>query len=304
MRRIGGAFVAIALSTVALPSTAFAGTDFWETDPTDKAYSRFGHSIDVVGDVSGDGIDDVLVGASLYDTVDADINTPGEGRAYLFLGGTPDGPAATPAWSVDPTNESGARFGASVAGLGDVTGDGIPDVIIGAPRFGGGDTGRAYVYAGTGTTAGLSAAPVWEDTPSDALTNQRFGFSVSPAGDVNNDGKLDALIGGEGGTATAYIYEGLGATAALGSDPAWFENRGGHTGTGIKVSPAGDLDDDGYGDVLIGFYGFPQVSENPPDPGRPFNEGRTYIFRGAAAWPEHTPDWFTSLGMPTTPATA
>ncbi|HYN35871.1 MAG TPA: FG-GAP-like repeat-containing protein [Actinomycetota bacterium] len=296
MGRIGGTFAAVALAVLALPSSAQGGgSDLWSADPTDQASARLGRSIDVVGDVSGDGVDDIIVGAPNYDTVDTDVMTQGEGRAYLFLGGTPGGPATTPAWSVDPTDEVGARFGASVAGVGDVTNDGIPDVIIGAPGFGVGDTGRAYVYTGTGTTAGLSATPAWEETPAGTVMGQKFGFSVAPAGDVDDDGTPDAIIGGEGTgspAATAYIYEGLDTASALGAEPVWSDSRSGFTGTGIKVASAGDLDDDGFDDVLIGFYGFPAV----PDPGTSFNEGRTYIFRGAATWPEHAPAWFTSLG--------
>src|SRR6188768_2419730 len=105
------------------------------------------------------------------------------------LGG---GPSPTPSWTAE-INQPQAAFGVSVAPAGDVNGDHISDVLIGAPTFDRGQTDEGGARLYLGSSAGLATNAVWA-----AESNQdsaSFGLCVAPAGDVNGDGYADALVG-------------------------------------------------------------------------------------------------------------
>src|SRR6185503_10773183 len=113
-----------------------------------------GSSVDGAGDVNGDGYDDLIVGAYTYDNGQTD-----EGRAYAYYG-SPSGPSTTANWTAE-ANQGSAYFGISVAGAGDLNGDGYDDVVVGAPGYTNGQSseGRAFVYYGS--ASGLSATAGW-----------------------------------------------------------------------------------------------------------------------------------------------
>jgi hypothetical protein len=108
------------------------------TAESNQAGASFGSSVASAGDVNGDGFSDVVVGARNFDNGEAD-----EGRAFVYLGSA-TGLATTPAWMAE-SNQTNALFGTSVAGAGDVNGDGFSDVVVGAPNFDNSETdeGRA-----------------------------------------------------------------------------------------------------------------------------------------------------------------
>ncbi len=144
-------------------------------------------------------------------------------------------------------------------------------MIVGAPGPNGGARrviGQAYFYLGSRT--GLSAAPLTYSEPS-ITTGTGFGQSVSSAGDVNGDGYPDVLIGApsfSGGIGQTYYYPGssdglVTSPTALGEPTA-----PAGTGFGASVAEAGDIDGDGYGDILIG---------------APNGQGRAYLWRGNQA---------------------
>lgn len=182
-------------------------------------------------------------------------------------------------------------FGFSVAGAGDVNGDGFDDVIIGAYRFDGGffDEGRIFVF--TGSSSGPSPIPAW--TADGGQTGAWFGYSVASAGDVNGDGYADVIVGArlydnlQVDEGRAFVY--LGSSVGLGSVPAWTgepdQNR---ASFGSSVASAGDVNHDGYDDVVVG----------APDFDSPFNtdEGRAFLYLGSAAGPSGSPAWTGGSG--------
>jgi hypothetical protein len=206
--------------------------------------SRFGASVAAAGDVNGDGFADVVIGA------------PEAGSASLFLGRRTTVPLEPSTWTPVGATQ-GASFGAAVAGAGDVDGDGFSDVLVGAPRFSNGQLseGRALLYRGGDT--GLSNQPTWSIESNQGLAF--LGSSVSAAGDVNGDGLGDVLIGVPGGSvdggpsrpgfASLYLATAMG----LPSTPDWtFEGQAPLDELGSSVASAGDLNADGFGDVVIG----------------------------------------------------
>ena len=238
------------------------------TAESNQVDARFGYSVAPAGDVNGDGFGDVIIGAHRYDNGQID-----EGRAYVYLGSAA-GLGASPAWSAEG-NQGGANFGSSVAGAGDVNGDGYADVIVGAHRYDHGEIneGRAYVFHGS--ASGLGSTPAWtaESDQADAF----FGFSVASAGDVNGDGYSDVIVGaylydhGEIDEGRAYVYHG--SVAGLGASPAWTaESDQASACFGYSVASAGDINHDGYSEVVVGAYAYDHGETD---------EGRASIFRGS-----------------------
>jgi hypothetical protein len=156
----------------------------WTADGN-KTLAQFGYSVAGAGDVSGDGIADVIIGAPYDDS----------GRVFVYHGSLAGlGPSSDFSAKI---NKSPAQFGASVAGVGDVNGDGIADVAIGAPRVGDQTTtagGLVRVYYGS--RSGLGNPPAFSATESQ--TNALLGGSVAGAGDVNGDGLGDIIAGAIG----------------------------------------------------------------------------------------------------------
>jgi len=227
----------------------------------------FGIAVSSAGDVNGDGYADVLVGEPEIDSA--------TGKAHLYLGG-PSGLAAAPDLTlVGPDGANGA-FGHSVAGAGDVNGDGYADILVAAVRYAS-QTGRVYLYLGGPT--GPAAQPDVELTGPDG-TGGYFGRPAIGVGDVNGDGYADVLItayGIDSYTGRAYLY--LGGPTGLATEPAVVlagpDGAGGNFG--YAVAGAGDVDGDGYVDVVVGAEGVDG------------NTGRVYLYLGSPAGLAATP---------------
>lgn len=125
-------------------------------------------------------------------------------------------------------------FGWVAEDLGDINGDGISDLITSDPFLGG---GKIYVYSGADFTLLNSAADVGSGL---------FGYSATLAGDVNADGVPDYVAGGPGGSGIAIVYSGADHTVIR----QWTGQEG--ESFGASVAGAGDVNGDGYGDILVG----------------------------------------------------
>ncbi len=158
------------------------------------------------GDVNGDGYDDVIIGAYLFDNGETD-----EGAAFLYLG-SPAGLGASPAWVADGA-QTGAHFGDAVASAGDVDNDGFADVVVGAPTHDVtvSNEGRVYLFLGGSGGLTTSAAKVISGGQSDA----DFGATVAGAGDIDNDGPGELVVGaprydnGQADEGAAFAYKGV-----------------------------------------------------------------------------------------------
>lgn len=230
---------------------------------------RFGYSVAYAGDVNNDGYSDLVVGAP-----DAG---GGPGRVYIYRG-TSSGVSTTAAWilEADPEDDD---FGFSVAGAGDANGDGYADVLVGDPYYDGESYNQGCAALFLGSADGLLPAPAWFWTGGEAQSHA--GYAVSFAGDNNADGYTDLLVGSPG-------YDGPGGLVSRGrtmgfqggvSGPDTYPDwslygtfQGGQLG--LSVACAGDVNRDGYSDVLVGApfqdYGFD-------------NTGSAYLFLGSAS---------------------
>ncbi len=232
-----------------------------------QAGARYGTAAASAGDVNGDGYDDVIVGAPYYDNGHTD-----EGRVWVYHG-SPSGLIPYAAFRSD-SDQANALYGYSVASAGDVNGDGYDDVIVGAPGYDNGHTneGRVWVYHGSPSGLIPYAAFRSESNQADAW----YGYSVATAGDVNGDGYDDVIVGAprydtphvnEG---RAWVYHGsssgLIAFAAFRASDGWID-----ADFGISVASAGDVNGDGYDEVIVGI---PNHDMNGPDC------GRVVVFRG------------------------
>jgi hypothetical protein len=258
-------------------ATGLSTTPSW-TAESNQAGARFGWSVSSAGDVNGDGFSDVIVGAHRFDNTELD-----EGRVFVYHGSA-SGLSTTPSWTAE-SNQVGAQFGNSVASAGDVNGDGFSDVIVGARFFDNGETdeGRAFVYHGSAT--GLSTSANW--TAESNQVGARFGWSVSSAGDVNGDGFSDVIVGaygfsnGEDFEGAAFVYHG--SVTGLSTSANWtVESNQGNARFGWSVSWAGDVNGDGFSDVIVGapLFDSPEA-----------NEGRVFVYHGSATGLSTTPNW-------------
>ncbi len=191
---------------------------------------KLGYRVSSAGDVNNDNYDDVVVGI-LED----------EGRAEVYSG--QDG---TLLYTFDG-DDSGDWFGLGVAGAGDVNADGYDDVIIGAwlDDNNGAASGSAQVFSGA------DGSVLFTFDGNDA--GDRFGYAVNKAGDVNNDGYSDLIVGARqdenngSETGSAWVFSGKD-----GSTLYTFYGDEDRDYFGFSVSSAGDINNDNYDDVIVG----------------------------------------------------
>src|SRR6266849_3684196 len=232
------------------------------TFPDSKFGGQFGTSVAGVGDLNGDGVPDILVGLPHHNVHIKNDNLINAGRAFVFSG--KDGSILFTL--DDPKPEEGARLGFAVAGLGDVNGDGIPDLLVGVPKkdslAGLPDVGTAYIFSGADGSLIRSLDP---PSQGGLEANGRFGAAVANAGDVDNDGVSDILIVAPGGS-RAFVFSGAtGALIRTITSPVAEKLPS----FGFAVAGGQDLNGDGIPDFVIGA---------PLQSGL---RGAAYVFNGA-----------------------
>jgi hypothetical protein len=235
---------------------------------------NLGWSVANAGDVNGDGIADVIAGAIYNDSAAKDA-----GEAYVYLGG----PRLSTTPFVSMTGmAANDQFGVSVAGAGDVNGDGYADVIVGArlSSIHGNAAGAAFIYFG---------GPVMDGTPDVILSGEAagdwFGNSVAGAGDVNGDGYSDVIVGApysdRGGSAAGAAYVFFGGPPLDNAPDVILVGEMHDDQFGWSVAGAADTDGDGRSDVLVGAR--MHCVDQALCTGASYARGRAYLFRGG--WP-------------------
>jgi hypothetical protein len=234
-----------------------------------------GTSVSSAGDINGDNIDDLIIGA------------PGTGKSYVVFGSTTAFGVNLDLSTLNGSNGFAINgnpsdfFGASVSNAGDVNNDNIDDLIIGAYNAASG-AGESYVVFGS--TNGFDAINNLSDLGSNGFVingingTDSNGYSVSAAGDVNDDDIADLIIGAPfalSGAGQSYVVFGSSDFSTnldlsnLDSSQGFAINGINGTDTsGISVSAAGDINDDGADDLIVGA------------PGASLGAGQSYVIFG------------------------
>ena len=211
---------------------------------------NFGKSVSGAGNANNDAFDDVIVGAPGRDS--------DKGQVYVFFGGDPMNNGAD---VLLYGGSAGDMFGWSVSDAGNVNGDDYDDIIVGAPKRN--SVGWAYVYHG-----GNPMDNTYDQRLYGKSTNDDFGWSVSGAGDVDNNGLDDVIVGApeRDSKGWAYIFFGGNPMDDVDDLKLYGQDDGDHFGW--SVSGVGNVKGDKYDDVVVGA------------PGRNSGKGQAYLYFG------------------------
>jgi len=283
--RAGESYVVFGKASPMQVDLALLGSGGFRIDGIDVDDAS-GFSVSGAGDVNGDGLADLIVGANR-----ADPRVVNEGESYVVFGKTNSTPVDLAAigaggFRIDGINRYD-RVGWSVSGAGDVNGDGLADLIVGAI---GADSsaGESYVVFGknSATPVDLAALGNGGFRINGIDPNDYSGFSVSGAGDVNGDGLTDIIVGaykadpsnGIDAGESYVVFGKTGATpvdlAALGSGGFRIDGGDANDSSGRSVSGAGDVNGDGLADLIVG--------ASQAAPGGNFRAGKSYVVFGKA----------------------
>ncbi|MEA5620018.1 Calx-beta domain-containing protein, partial [Cronbergia sp. UHCC 0137] len=242
------------------------------------AGDQSGRSVSNAGDINGDRIDDLIIGAAF-----ADPNGTDSGQSYVVFGKSNGFSSSFNLSTLNGSNgfiingiAAGDESGRSVSSAGDINGDGIDDLIIGAPFADPNSTssGQSYVVFGknTGFSSSLNLSTLDGSngfTLNGVAQNNHSGRSVSSAGDINGDGIDDLIIGAldasPNGISSGQSYVVFGSRSTFNSNIELssldgvngFKINGinGSDYSGVSVSSAGDINGDGIDDLIIGAFG-------------------------------------------------
>jgi hypothetical protein len=191
------------------------------------------------GDLDGDGYADLAVGR---------VGSDFSGGLYIFRGGA--GGPATSTTRIESPNRHPSRLGYSLAGVGDLDGDGYDDLIAGEIDADD-QSGQAHVYFGGPDTANLRVVSLGSPDP----RSQQYGASVASAGDVNGDGYPDFVVGSPTGQSTTYAPKAhlyIGGPGAIVAGVSGIDlDSDGTAGFAHEVEGGADLDGDGFSDIVV-----------------------------------------------------
>jgi hypothetical protein len=249
--------------------------------------ANFGTALDAVGDVNGDGFDDLMVGAPV---MKGDWDE--EGAAYLYFGGE-DGLSTNSVWTAWG-GQPGMRLGEEIQAAGDVNGDRFADVLVAAPRWGDGLPGYGEVRLYLGSTEGLPSEPAWVYRGRGPYA--KAGRGLLGGVDFNRDGFMDVAVGlpsanAPGGMAAmGEVHFFLGNTQGLNSEPDWiWEGATPGDGFGDSVCLVGDMNGDGYAELAVGAPFTPLVGKH---------QGVLRVFAGSSTGFSTTPLLQVMGGVP------
>ena len=237
---------------------------FTLSTPEPMPYAAFGFAVAGAGDVNQDGTPDFIVGAFGYGGT-GPLGRGGSGRAFVFSG--KNGQLLRTLQAPQP--QTGGGFGWAVSSLGDLNGDEVPELLVGA--FGQDGTGRVFVFEGKTGELLLTLEP----PPPPGIS--AFGWSVEDAGDLNKDGIADILVGAPYSTIGAITVQGR-AYAFSGKDGQLLLTLNDPQPVrgevfGWRIISTGDLNKDGTPDILVGAP-YKDVGSNP-------QQGVAIVFNGA-----------------------
>jgi hypothetical protein len=223
-------FLGSTVGVAETPAAVLTGVD---------ANSAFGYDVGIAGDVDADGYADIIVGA-----FQAAASGTNRGRVYLYRGGS------EPTFDTTPdsvlSGEGTSDFGISVAGVGDLNGDGYSDIAAGAIEGScGGGAGCVFVFFGSADGVGGGADTILSN---DAIL---FGRSLGASGDVDADGYADLFVGAAG---AAFLYRGGPGQRLDTAHDAMLSDGMMPSAFGHIVEGAGDVNGDRFDDLLVASY--------------------------------------------------
>jgi len=239
-----------------------------------SAGDNSGFNVSSAGDVNGDGLADLIVGARRDDP-----NGDDSGASFVVFGKTDS--TVVELSAIESGNggfvingvSAGDASGASVSSAGDVNGDGLADLIVGAyaddPN--GNSSGASFVVFGKTDSTAVELSAIETGTDGFVINGvsggDRSGLSVSSAGDVNGDGLADLIVGAyaddPNGNSSGVSFVVFGKTdstavelSAIETGNGGFVINGvsGRDASGLSVSSAGDVNGDGFADLIVGAY--------------------------------------------------
>jgi hypothetical protein len=224
----------------------------------EAATNRLGSAVVLPGDLDGDGQPDLVVTAEGYDGASGD-SLANSGAVYVVWGPIKEGTRSIVSGNLRLVGAQGSYAGVAMGNAGDIDGDGLPDLVIGAPAtevFRGVSPQIHLVIGPEGTDeVTLTTLPTWLG---DHVYEALAGWSVDGAGDVDGDGLSDVIIGAPGDASqngeVVVLLATVSQEGGLLSDAIVLTGTEAGDGVGDRVAGVGDVDGDGLGDFMAGAH--------------------------------------------------